>query len=338
MSFNKRQSFKFCFLLEQGFSHLSLALMLETLKQANDFLPEKLYSYVLVFDDSHLSHSKILYQDETVKPLSVLALSQGEGFDLIVVLGGNQHQQQTSQGPDAFIRHHYLKGAWLVALQTGVHRLARLDLLNNKPVSCHANYLKDLSEQYPRLSFNTHIFSFSQGIYTCAGGLATADMMLDLIDRITPVISQRLYAQLVVDKPRTGNATQKNALKKQFSGLGKSLINAIELMESNLSEPLEMQEIAFHSGVSTRQLERLFQKHLANSPKRFYLQLRLKHARDKIINTSHSILDVALSCGFTAPTHFSKCYKDFFGMSPRQDRSAMFDGQNTNDWIDRLVC
>ena len=336
MNFNKLQSFKFCFLLEQGFSHLSLALMLETLKQANDFLPEKLYSYVLVFDDSHLSDSKIVYQNEAVKPLSVLA--QGEGFDLIVVLGGNQHQQQTSQGPDAFIRHHYLKGAWLVALETGVHRLASLGLLKNKPVSCHSNYLKDLSEQYPRLQFNTNIFSFSHGIYTCAGGLATADMMLDLIDRITPVISQRLYAQLVVDKPRTGDASQKGALKKQFSGLGKSLINAIELMESNLSEPLEMQEIAFHSGVSTRQLERLFQKHLANSPKKFYLQLRLKHARDKIINTSHSILDVALSCGFTAPTHFSKCYKDFFGMSPRQDRSAMFDGQNTNDWIDRLVC
>ncbi|MGB1147270.1 MAG: AraC family transcriptional regulator, partial [Alphaproteobacteria bacterium] len=34
---------------------------------------------------------------------------------------------------------------------------------------------------------------------------------------------------------------------------------------------------------------------------------------------------VALACGFASPSHFSKCYRDFFGKTPRQERSGTVD-------------
>jgi transcriptional regulator GlxA family with amidase domain len=64
----------------------------------------------------------------------------------------------------------------------------------------------------------------------------------------------------------------------------------------------------------------LFQKYLNCVPTRYYLELRLARARQLLLQTSMSIVDVALACGFVSAPHFSKCYRDFFGAPPRDER------------------
>ena len=61
--------------------------------------------------------------------------------------------------------------------------------------------------------------------------------------------------------------------------------------------------------MSTRQLERLFRRYLSRSPKRYYMELRLAKARNLLMQTDMSVINVALACGFTSPSHFSKCYR-----------------------------
>jgi transcriptional regulator GlxA family with amidase domain len=91
-------------------------------------------------------------------------------------------------------------------------------------------------------------------------------------------------------------------------------------MEANLEEPMSLDELAQHVGLSRRQLERLFQKHLRCVPTRYYLELRLARARQLLLQTSMSIVDVAFACGFVSAPHFSKCYRDFYGIPPRDER------------------
>ena len=79
--------------------------------------------------------------------------------------------------------------------------------------------------------------------------------------------------------------------------------------------------LAERVGVSPRQLERLFRRYLGSTPTRHYLELRLQHARSLLAQTSMSILDVALACGFTSASHFSKCHRELFGMKPRETRT-----------------
>jgi AraC family transcriptional regulator, glycine betaine-responsive activator len=83
---------------------------------------------------------------------------------------------------------------------------------------------------------------------------------------------------------------------------------------------MSLDQLAQHVGISRRQLERLFQKYLRCVPTRYYLDLRLAHARRLLLQTSMSIVDVALACGFVSAPHFSKCYRDFFGVPPREER------------------
>jgi len=38
------------------------------------------------------------------------------------------------------------------------------------------------------------------------------------------------------------------------------------------------------------------------------------------LQTDMSVIAVALACGFVSASHFSKCYRDFFGKTPRKER------------------
>jgi transcriptional regulator GlxA family with amidase domain len=98
------------------------------------------------------------------------------------------------------------------------------------------------------------------------------------------------------------------------------LLEAISAMEGSLESPMSCADLAETVGLSPRQLERLFRKLLNESPTRYYLGLRLDRARYLLLQTSLSILNVALACGFVSASHFSKCYREYFGRAPSDER------------------
>jgi len=75
--------------------------------------------------------------------------------------------------------------------------------------------------------------------------------------------------------------------------------------------------------VSRRQIERLFKRHLDRAPTKYYLELRLRRARELLLQTSMSIMDITTACGFQSPPHFSKCYRSLYGYPPSAERQAV---------------
>ena len=51
-------------------------------------------------------------------------------------------------------------------------------------------------------------------------------------------------------------------------------------------------------------------------------------ARQLLLQTNLTIIDVSLACGFVSAPHFSKCYRDFFGIPPREERRRFSPGQS----------
>ncbi len=115
---------------------------------------------------------------------------------------------------------------------------------------------------------------------------------------------------------------QRMGLRNRLGITHPKLLKVIEIMEGNLEEPLSRGALAADTGISTRQLERLFAKYLQRTPTRYYLELRLHRARGLLSQTALSVLDVALACGFVSASHFSKCYREHFGLTPRDERRA----------------
>ena len=111
-------------------------------------------------------------------------------------------------------------------------------------------------------------------------------------------------------------------LRAQIGVSHESLIKVAQLMEENIERPLSLDEIAAATGLSRRQIERLFKRHLNCVPKRYYLQMRLRRARELLLQTSMPIIDITTACGFQSPPHFSRCYRAQFGCPPSAERQT----------------
>ena len=94
------------------------------------------------------------------------------------------------------------------------------------------------------------------------------------------------------------------------------------MMEGNIEDPISPADLAEEVGMSTRQLERLFRRYLNRSPKRYYMELRLQKARNLLMQTDMSVINVALACGFASPSHFSKCYRAHYNTTPYRERGT----------------
>ncbi|WP_392876307.1 helix-turn-helix domain-containing protein [Streptomyces sp. LN499] len=107
------------------------------------------------------------------------------------------------------------------------------------------------------------------------------------------------------------------------SGLtSRQLMSARELMETRLSEPLPVAELASATGLSASQFSRQFRASTGNSPHQFLLQLRLDHARRLLRTTTLPIADLAAHCGFSHQEHLTRVMRAKLGTTPAAFRRA----------------
>jgi len=207
------------------------------------------------------------------------------------------------------------------ALCTGSHVLARAGLLDGHRCTIHWENIAAFTEDFPDIEVTSELFEVDRNRFTCSGGTAALDMMLNMIalqhgHELATAVSEQFMHERIRDR----HDHQRMALPARLGVRHPKLIRVIRQMEANLEEPLDRGQLAAAAGLSTRQLERLFRKYLNRSPARYYVELRLNRARLLLLQTNMSVIDVALACGFVSASHFSKCYRDFFGKTPRRER------------------
>jgi len=190
-----------------------------------------------------------------------------------------------------------------------------------------------MREEFPKTQFSDDLFQIDRDRITCAGGQASLDMMLKIISDVHgPTLSAHISEQFMCERIRGTEDRQRIPLQLHLGANQPKLTEAVILMEANLEEPISLDELSSYVGISRRQLERLFQKHLNCVPTRYYLNLRLNRARLLLLQTSKSIVDIALACGFISAPHFSKCYRDMFGIPPRDERRKLQVSHNGGDF------
>ena len=131
--------------------------------------------------------------------------------------------------------------------------------------------------------------------------------------------------QMIYTTVRTDKDQQRLSIPARIGVRHAKLSTVIKMMEDNLEEPISPAILAEDVRISTRQLERLFRRYLNRSPKRYYMELRLEKARNLLLQTDMSVINVALASGFTSPSHFSKCYRMHFNTTPYRERGAQGD-------------
>ncbi len=171
------------------------------------------------------------------------------------------------------------------------------------------------------MTVSRSIFTIDRKRYTSSGGIAPVDMMLHFVSaQCGSKVSAGIAEQFIYERIRQPDDHQRMPLKHVVGGQSSKLVIAVELMEANIREPISQEDLAQYVGLSRRQLQRLFQRHLMCTPCRYYLQLRLQRACELLRQTGMSLVEVAAATGFVSTSHFSKSYKEFYSRSPGAER------------------
>ncbi|MEK9724171.1 MAG: GlxA family transcriptional regulator, partial [Rhodospirillaceae bacterium] len=245
-------------------------------------------------------------------------------METIFVCGGidvHKHNRGEFYG---FLRRQAAHGAGIGALCTGAHVLARAGLLDGHRCTIHWENLPGFIEEFPDLDVTSELYEIDRKRYTCAGGTAAADLMLNFISEQTGAdVAAQVADELILHRIREKSEGQRMDLRTRLGVSHPKLLAVVSMMEENLETPLSAADLAESVGLSTRQLERLFRTYLKTPPTRYYLQMRLKRARYLLRQTSLPVFDVALAAGFVSASHFSKCYREEFGRTPSAERRGI---------------
>ncbi|MEM7049608.1 MAG: AraC family transcriptional regulator [Acidobacteriota bacterium] len=84
---------------------------------------------------------------------------------------------------------------------------------------------------------------------------------------------------------------------------------------------ITLEDMAREAGISPYHFSRLFKKTIGQSPYQFVMAYRVEQAKRQMSDPTRSLVDVALSCGFSDQAHFSRVFKRFSGCTPSAWRS-----------------
>jgi len=213
-------------------------------------------------------------------------------------------------------------GVTLCALDTGAFILAEAGLLKGKRATTHYGHIDSLKELYVDTETSEDLFVFDGNRITCCGGVATTDFALHIIrsmhgDSLANAAARYLFHQSL--RPQ-GTSQNPGSVEPLGSTAPSVLKRAIKLMEDNLEDALSIPQICKRIRLSQRQLDRLFAQFVRKSPVLYYRDIRLDRARSLVTQTDMRLTEIAVACGFSGQAHFSRSYRERFGLAPRTDR------------------
>ncbi|HEY2661601.1 MAG TPA: GlxA family transcriptional regulator [Caulobacteraceae bacterium] len=303
------------FLLAPGFSALAFFSALEPLRVANRLSGRGLFVWRVYSEDGEAVEAS------NGMRIVVDAVFGAESPPTLIVCSGFEPARSESRKALATLRQFSRAGVMLGALDTGAHILAKAGLLDGVRVSMHWEAAPAFREEFPHIEVTGELFEVEKRIFTCAGGTAALDLMLDRIGRQHgPALAAAVSEQFIHDRIRSSRDHQRMELSTRLKVTNSKVLSAVALMERHLEQPLDPGALARQTGVTSRQLERLFNAALGVSPQRYYRDLRLMRARHLLRQTDMPVLDIAVATGFTSGSALSRSYRDRFGASPSRDR------------------
>ncbi|MCK1496706.1 GlxA family transcriptional regulator [Bradyrhizobium sp. 188] len=304
------------FLLIPEFPVLPYATVIEPLRAANHLSGRTLYRW------SHISvDGEPAQASNGVRIQTEFSVGTDAHFDYVFVCAGGNPASFRDPPTFAWLKQLARRGVKIGGVSGGPYILARAKLLNGYRCTIHWKHAPALLEDYPELDLRRSLYEIDRDRLTSSGGAAPLDMMHAFIAcEHGSALAMAVSDWLLQTHVREGTGPQRMALRQRLGIAHAPLLRVISKMEQTVENPASRKELARLAEVSLRHLERLFRQHLGCSIGEHYLALRLERARDLVRQTSLSVLEIALACGFTSASHFSRTYRTRFGEAPLIER------------------
>lgn len=109
---------------------------------------------------------------------------------------------------------------------------------------------------------------------------------------------------------------------RQDQNAARRMKGMLQFIEEHYNEDLTLEQIASSAGLSTSGCLRCFRQTLNTSPIQYIKQLRMEKAAQLLLSTKRKVGDIAMECGFSDMSYFTRAFREEKGVTPRQFRQA----------------
>lgn len=237
--------------------------------------------------------------------------------DTIVIPGYDSYRRPPAAPVLAALSRAARRGTRIASICTGAFALAAAGLLDGRTVTTHWASADELEERYPQIRVDRDVLYIDDTpILTSAGVTAGIDLCMHIVRTdLGAHIANDIARELVAAPHRDGGQAQYIS-RPLPDPTATSLAATREWALARLAEPLTLDSLAAHAGVSTRTLTRLWRAETGVSPHRWLLTARINHARELLEQTDQSVEQVAGRCGLGSSTNLRAHFRDTVGTTP----------------------
>lgn len=308
----------FYFLLLPNLTMLAFSAAVEPLRVVNQVSGKALYRWFVMSEDGapvRCSNGIVLTPDSGLENVPKTALA--------FICSGTEPTDSISPRVLQWISRQHAFGCKVGGICTGAFALARAGMLTGRRFTLHWENQPAFVEHFIGLEPSTNLYENDAGLMTCGGGNAATDMMLDMIETDHGKDLANVVADMCIHaRSNNREVPQKSPLSVVLGSRNRHLISALQLMNENLENPLEMAEIAEAANISRRQLERLFKRYVSVTPAQFYLDLRVSRAHALLNETALSIAEIAAATGFNSTSQLALRFRKRYGQPPGAFRKS----------------
>ncbi|WP_306112951.1 MULTISPECIES: GlxA family transcriptional regulator [unclassified Roseovarius] len=299
-----------------GFALMSYSSTVEPLRAANLLGRRTLYDVVnigMTSDPIPSSGAAVVMPQATI--------ADAPKLDYLFVVAGGDPAQYNERPLFPWLVRLARAGTRLGGVSGGPLVLARAGLMQGRRMTVHWEHAQALAEISPHLMIDRTLYVIDRDRVTCAGGTAPLDLMHALIARHHGAPFARMVSDWFMHTEiRPSIGPQRGGLMDRVGSTNPVILDSVKAMESNVAEPVGLEELAAAAGVSPRQLNRLFREKLGRSTMGYYRELRLDKAQSLLRNSPLSLTEIALATGFANSSHFSRAFTQHFGQPPSASR------------------
>ena len=124
-----------------------------------------------------------------------------------------------------------------------------------------------------------------------------------------------LFFDYFIQSAKSTRLTQSSKMSDYY------IQEAIHYMEQNFQNDISIEEVAAVCGINRSYLGKIFRNSIGRSPQEFLMNYRMVKATELLKLTTLSIADIGTAVGYGNPLHFSRAFKNIYGVSPREWRN-----------------
>lgn len=295
-----------------GFALMSYAAVSEPIRAANLLSRSKLYEIVVLGRDLKPIKSS---GAASVQPEALIGAPID--LDYLFVVAGGDPASFDDRSVLTWLVKMARSGVTMGGVSGGPVILAKAGLMDRHRMTVHWEHAEALAEISPHLLIERTLYVIDRQRVTCAGGTAPMDMMHALLsEHHGPVFARLVSDWFLHTEIRPSMGPQRGGIAMRVGSNIPAILDAVSMMESHIADPLTLAQLSAVSGISSRQMTRLFRENLKRSPMAYYRELRLDKAQNLLRNSPLSLTEIALATGFASSSHFSRVYAASFGKPP----------------------